>query len=253
MSVKRITQLFVVIAILVTSFASTGGALAWSGCPGQVVVQWGDTMSSIAAACGTTVEAILAANPGIDWWVYAGQILNIPSSTYTPPPVVNYPTYGSTYVVQWGDTLGKIAASRGLRLSDILAVNPQIWNPSLIYPGQVINLPAGTSVPPPPPPVINYPPPYYPPPVDYSQYSTLTISYKNGMIVRSGPGNEYKMINSALYKTKWQYGIYTRSFDAKGQLWVQVYFPQTPQGHSSGWLLVRDRLGNYFTSPQIDP
>ncbi len=26
-------------------------------------------------------------------------------------------------------------------MSDILAVNPQIWNPNLIYAGQVINLP----------------------------------------------------------------------------------------------------------------
>ena len=254
MTIKRMFQSLVVIAILFTSFASTGGALAWSGCPGQVVVQWGDTMSSIASACGTTVEAILAANPGIDWWVYAGQVLNIPTG-YAYPPVVYYPTYGSTYVIKWGDTLGNIAASMGFSLADLLAVNPQIWNPSLIYPGQVINLPAYVSAPPPPP-IVNYPPPLppvnYPPPVDYSQYSTLTVAYKNGMIVRSGPGNEYKMINSALYKTEWKYSIYTRTLDAKGQLWVQVYFYPTPKGQTSGWMLVKDRLGNYFTDPQID-
>lgn len=240
-----------VTAILFTSFASTGGALAWSGCPAQVVVQWGDTMSSIASVCSTTVEAILAANPGIDWWVYPGQILNLPAGYAYTPPIVYYPTY-STYVIKWGDTLGNIAANMGFSLSDLLAVNPQIWNPSLIYPGQVINLPAYASV---PPPVVNYPPPplNYPPPVNYSQYSTLTIAYTHGMVVRSGPGNEYKMINSALYKTEWQYGIYTRTVDAKGQLWVQVYFFQTPQGYSSGWLLVRDRLGNYFTDPHLDP
>jgi LysM repeat protein len=252
MTIKRMFQIMVAIAILCTSFASTGGAAAWSGCPGQIVVQWGDTMSSIATACGTTVEAILAVNPGIDWWVYAGQILNIPTGGSYTPPVVYYPTY-STYIVQWGDTLGKIAASLGLSVNDILAVNPQIWNPSLIYTGQVINLPTYVSAP--PPPVVNYPPPppvNYPP-VDYSQYSTLAISYKNGMIVRSGPGNEYKMINSALYKTEWKYSIYTRTFDAKGQLWVQVYFPQTSKGYTSGWMLVKDHLGNYFTNPQIDP
>lgn len=243
----------VVLVLLFSSLASTGSAMAWSGCPSQVVVQWGDTMSGIAATCGTTVEAILAANPGIDWWVYAGQVLNIPTG-YVNPPVVVYPTYRSTYVVQWGDTLGKIAASMGFSLNDILAVNPQIWNPSFIYTGQVINLPAVASVPPPPPPVINYPPPpiNYPPAVDYSQNPTLTISYKHGMIIRSGPSNEYKMINSALYKTEWKYGIYTRTIDAKGQLWVQVYFFQTSQGYTSGWLLVRDRLGSYFTDPQIN-
>jgi LysM repeat protein len=239
-----------IVAILFMSVTLTGGALAWSGCPSQVVVQWGDTMSSIASACGTTMEAILAANPGIDWWVYPGEILNIPAG-YAYAPIVYYPVYGSTYIVQWGDTLGKIAASMGFNLNDLLAVNPQIWNPSLIYPGQVINLPAVASIPPPP---VYYPPPptNYPPPVDYSQYSTLTISYTHGMIVRSGPANEYKMINSALYKTKWQYGINTRVFDAKGQLWVQVYFSPTPKGYTSGWMLVRDQFGNYFTDPQID-
>lgn len=246
MIIKRSLQSLVMIAILVASFASTGGALAWSGCPSQVVVQWGDTMSSIASVCGTTVEAILAANPGIDWWVYAGEVLNIPSSVYVQPapyyPIASY----NTYVIQWGDTLGKIAASLGLSVNDILAVNPQIWNANFIYTGQVINLPAVASVPPPPP-VINYPPP-----VNYSQYSTLKISYTHGMVVRSGPGNEYKMINSALYKTEWQYSISTRTVDAKGQLWVQVYFPQTTKGYTSGWMLVKDRLGNYFTSPQID-
>ena len=252
MTLKRIFQLFIVVTILCTSFASPGNAWAWSGCPSQIVVQWGDTMSSIASICGTTVEAILAANPGIDWWVYAGQILNIPTG-YLYTPIVYYPTYGSTYIVQWGDTLGKIAASLGLSVTDILAVNPQIWNPSLIYAGQVINLPAYASAPPPP---IYYPPPpppYYPPPVDQSQHSTLIITYKKGMYVRSGPGNGYEIINSALYKTEWQYGTYTRSIDAKGQLWVQVYFFPTPKGYSSGWILVRDHLGNYFTDPQIDP
>ncbi len=250
MTIKRMLQVLLVIVLLFISFASTGGAAAWSGCPGQVVVQWGDTMSGIAATCGTTVEAILAVNPGIDWWVYAGQVLNIPA-VYVSPPVVYYPAYGSTYVIKWGDTLGNIAASMGFSLADLLAVNPQIWSPSLIYPGQVINLPAYASY---PPPVVNYPPPpvNYPPPADYSQYSTLTVSYKNGMIVRSGPGNEYKMINSALYKTEWKYSINTRTFDAKGQLWVQVYFYPTPKGQTSGWMLVKDRLGNYFTDPQID-
>ncbi len=250
MNIKKSIQFTVAIGILVTSFASTGRALAWSGCPSQVVVQWGDTMSSIAAVCGTTVEAILAANPGIDWWIYPGEVLNIPTG-YAYTPVAYYPTYGgSTYVVQWGDTLGKIAASMGFSLSDLLAVNPQIWNPSLIYPGQVINLPAVASVPPPayyPP-----PPPAYYPPANVSQYLILTIAYKHGMVVRSGPGNEYKMINSALYKTEWQYSIYTRSIDAKGQLWVQVNIIPVQKGYSSGWILVKDQFGNYFTDPHID-
>lgn len=145
MATKRIVQMIVVVAILVTSFASTGGAKAWGGCASYITVQWGDTLSGLAALCGTTAEAIRAANPGLGWWVYAGQVLYIPTG-YTPAPVYYPPTYGGTYVIQQGDTLGKIAAKLGVSVSAILAINSQIWNASLIYAGQVINLPAAAPV-----------------------------------------------------------------------------------------------------------
>jgi len=148
MPAKKVFQLILVVAILAASFASTGNVLAWSGCASYITVQWGDTLSGLASLCGTTVESIRAANPGLGWWVYAGQVLYIPSG-YTSSPMYYIPqtggpyaSYGSTYVVQWGDTLGKIAASRGSSVTDMLAANPQIWNASLIYVGQVINLPA---------------------------------------------------------------------------------------------------------------
>jgi LysM repeat protein len=115
--------------------------MAWSGCASYITVQWGDTLSGLARLCGTTPAAIQAANPGLGSWVYAGQVLYIPTGYTTPAPVY-YPTSGNTYVVQSGDTLGKIAARSGTTVGAILAANPQITNPSLIYAGQVINLPA---------------------------------------------------------------------------------------------------------------
>ena len=143
MNVKRSIQLFVAVAVLLASFASTGGALAWTGCASYITVQWGDTLSGLAALCGTTVDAIRSANPGLGWWVYTGTVLYIPTGYTSEPPVYSPPpASGSTYVVQYGDTLGKIAARSGVGLSDLLAANPQIWNASLIYVGQVINLPA---------------------------------------------------------------------------------------------------------------
>ena len=149
MTAKRFLQLIVVVAILVASFASTGGAMAWSGCASYVTVQWGDTLSGLARLCGTTAEAIRAANPGLGWWVYAGQVLYIPTGyasapapVYYPSAPVYHPSHGGTYVVQRGDTLAKIAASRGASVGDILVANPQISNASLIYVGQCINLPA---------------------------------------------------------------------------------------------------------------
>lgn len=151
MKSKRSFQFIMIIVILIASFATTGRALAW-GCSTYITVQWGDTLSGLAATCGTTTDAIRAANPGLGWWVYAGQVLYMPTgTTYTSAPAYTAPvaytsTSSSTYMVQWGDTLGIIAGRTGTSVSAILAANPQIWNASLIYVGQVINLPNAVPV-----------------------------------------------------------------------------------------------------------
>jgi len=244
---KRIFQWVVIAAILVASFGSAGSAFAWSNCASYITVQWGDTLSGIALLCGTTVDAIRAANPGLGWWLYAGQVLYIPTGSTSAP--VSRPAYGGTYVVQWGDTLGKIAARTGVRLSSILAVNPQISNPSLIYAGQVINLPAGAGTPPPynPPPP---PPPCNCPPPDVGSYSTLKVAYKHGLYIRSEPGGT--IISSALHKETLYYRTNSTFVDKKWKVWVEVkLFPPT-KGYTTGWILVKDQLGTYFTDPQID-
>ena len=150
--------MFVLLAIVLASFAMTGSALAWSGCGPSYVVQWGDTMASVANKCGTSVDAIRQANPSLRSWLYAGQTIVIPGYAANP----GYPTYagyqqtnagyqtyapqpraygGRTYIVQWGDTLRKIADRTGVSVYDIQAANPQIQNPNWIFYGQVINLP----------------------------------------------------------------------------------------------------------------
>lgn len=45
------------------------------------------------------------------------------------------------YTVQRGDSLWKIAVKYQVGLSELIAANPQIKNPSLIYPGQKVNIP----------------------------------------------------------------------------------------------------------------
>ena len=117
--IKRIIQTTLIFMLLTASFASTGGVGASGSCPAYITVQWGDTLSGIAKQCGTTVDAIRAANPGLGWWLYAGQMLYIPSG-YTPP--LPPPTYGGTYTVQWGDTLGIISKKTGASVSALLAV-----------------------------------------------------------------------------------------------------------------------------------
>ena len=47
----------------------------------------------------------------------------------------------TTYTVVSGDSLWKIAQKFQIGLSEIIEANPQISNPNLIYPDQVINIP----------------------------------------------------------------------------------------------------------------
>ena len=242
---KRMIQILVVVAILVASFATSGGALAWSNCASYITVQWGDTLSSIAVQCGTTVSAIQAANPGVGPWIYAGQVLYIPSGDtgHYPPPAT-----GNTYVVQPGDTLAKIAQRTGTTVRAILAVNPQITNPNVIYVGQVINLPTGGYYPPPPPPPPNKPCDC-PAPVG-DGLSTLKIAYKGGMYIRSAPNGD--VIASAMNKDTVYYYRNSVYHDGLGCTWVKVKVYPPNKGYYEGWLLVKDQLGKYFTSPQID-
>ncbi|NMB97740.1 MAG: SafA/ExsA family spore coat assembly protein [Clostridiaceae bacterium] len=46
-----------------------------------------------------------------------------------------------TYTVKPGDSMWKIAVKYQIGLSEIIAANPQIKNPALIYPGQKITVP----------------------------------------------------------------------------------------------------------------
>ena len=48
----------------------------------------------------------------------------------------------TTYTVQKGDTLAKIASKYGLTISELLSANPSIKNPDMIYVGQKITIPA---------------------------------------------------------------------------------------------------------------
>ena len=83
MNTKKFVQLFVVVMIVLAAFVNVGSAFAWGGCGGRYVVQWGDTLSGLASRCGTSIYAIRAANPGLGSWLYAGQVIYLPSSSYS--------------------------------------------------------------------------------------------------------------------------------------------------------------------------
>ncbi len=69
--------------------------------------------------------------------------------TAAPPPVAGAPC-PNPYTVQSGDWIYQIARKCGVAAKDIIAANPGI-NANAIVPGQVINLPTGTTAPAAPP------------------------------------------------------------------------------------------------------
>jgi len=48
---------------------------------------------------------------------------------------------GTTYIVARCEYMALIAQRTGVKLADLIAANPQVTNPNLIYPDQVLNLP----------------------------------------------------------------------------------------------------------------
>jgi LysM repeat protein len=137
---KKIFQ-FTILAILVLAcFAGVGKAEAWSGCGSTYYVQWGDTLYKIAAKCGTTMDAIRQANPGLYSWVYAGQTLRMPGGGWDGG--YQGDRGRSCYIVQSGDTLKIIAARYGTTWDAIARLN-NIYNYNLIYVGQCLRIPGG--------------------------------------------------------------------------------------------------------------
>lgn len=115
-------------------------------------IKSGDTLSGIAKANNTTIDALLRANPNIKDpnKIYAGASLYLPtaqsaapapapiSPTPTPTPT---PSAGSSYSVRSGETLSGIAKAQGTTVDELMRLNPSIKNPNLIYSGQSLNLP----------------------------------------------------------------------------------------------------------------
>ncbi|MCR4426953.1 MAG: LysM domain-containing protein [Firmicutes bacterium] len=114
-------------------------------------VRAGDTFWELARRFGTTVEAIQAANPGVDPRnLQVGQVICIPGVA-PPTPVPPMPPVcpgGTIYIVQPGDTLYRIALRFGITVDALLLANPGI-DPLRLMVGQAICVPL-TPVPVPP-------------------------------------------------------------------------------------------------------
>lgn len=125
-------------------------------------VQPGENLFRIGLRYGVSWQALMQANGLTSTTIYVGQQLVIPvagaptaaASTPTPQPAATAPPtespappsapVASTYIVQRGDTLFRIATRFGLTTAQLAAAN-NIYNPALIYPGQVLTIPGGAS------------------------------------------------------------------------------------------------------------
>ncbi len=103
-------------------------------------VQPGDSMFSIAQRFGVSLNALIAANPQIPNpnLIFPGQIVCVPG---TQPPPGPCPPGTFAYTVQPGDSMWSIARRFGVSLDALIRANPQIPNPSLIFPGQIVCVP----------------------------------------------------------------------------------------------------------------
>ena len=113
--------------------------------PNQYTVVDGDTISAIAGKFGLSTASVLALN-GLGWSavIFPGQVLTLSTSPVTaaaaPAAVASELT---RYTIRSGDTLSGIAAANGVSADAVFRANG-LGRDSIIFPGQVIVLPAAS-------------------------------------------------------------------------------------------------------------
>ena len=153
MNTKKFLQVFILVSVLLASFASNNSAFAAPASSGQcgtsLTVVSGDTLRKIADRCDTTIYALRRANPeiGLGNLIYPGQVLLLPGT------VLGSGGGYLIYIVARGDSLRSLATRFDSTVESILASNPEITNPNVIYEGQRLTIYSGSTTPPtiPPP------------------------------------------------------------------------------------------------------
>src|SRR5690554_6416800 len=103
-------------------------------------IRAGDTFYSIARANNVSLDALIAANPGVNPdRLYIGQVICIPTTT----PPTTCPEGTRPYTIRAGDTFYSIARANNVSLDALIAANPGV-NPDRLYIGQVICIPTTT-------------------------------------------------------------------------------------------------------------
>ncbi len=109
----------------------------------RYTVQPGDTMFSIAQRFGVSLQALINANPQITNpnEIFPCDVLCVPCEPQCRMPASCPPGFRCRYTVQPGDTMFSIAQRFGVSLQALINANPQITNPSEIFPCDVLCVP----------------------------------------------------------------------------------------------------------------
>ncbi|MDB4541680.1 LysM peptidoglycan-binding domain-containing protein [Akkermansiaceae bacterium] len=107
-------------------------------------IRSGDSLWQIARRNGTSVSKIESLNPGLNpSCLRIGASIRIPETTSSTSRSTQQSSgQASNYSIKLGDTLGAIASRSGMRLSELLRVNPGV-HPDRIRIGQRIVVPGG--------------------------------------------------------------------------------------------------------------
>jgi len=102
-------------------------------------------MFLIAQRFGVSLNALIAANPHITnpSQIFPGDVLCVPGQQQTQCriPASCPPGFQGRYTVQPGDTMFSIAQRFGVSVNALIAANPHITNPNLIFPCDVLCVP----------------------------------------------------------------------------------------------------------------
>lgn len=149
LSLRRVVIVPLIVALLTFTF---GLNLALADT--SYTVKTGDNLTKIARANNTTVDALIAANkakyPCLATnaaCLQIGWVITIPGGSGGSTTTGNTP---STYTVQAGDSLAKIAKKLGVNFNDLIAANKKdrpclaAATPCALQIGWVLNVPGGT-------------------------------------------------------------------------------------------------------------